>query len=236
MTESAIESFFGYFEQEFHRALQVESRLHRKVLLATMLAALAEGRYPSEDDKTKFTKLVNNYGDWPEGRNVSVEQLKYRIESLRQRPLTGGGLTDEFVNGIESRHLQWQQELASSVIRAANLDPPMDRLLTKSPTNDEKAALRESTHTFLLYQYRSGLVHEFREIGGGFELDERETKPYYMPTTYIDDATEKAELTYPLGLLASITRAVLRNLKAWYLANDIDPYSRYRFGSSWQRR
>src|SRR5262249_53511494 len=155
---------------------KVENRIHHKILLVTAIAALAEGRFPDLPDGEKFRKLVDEHGDWPDGHRVSPIQLKLHVED-RRKLLKRGGYTQPFMDAVDAQFAQMEREQSAGEVRRVDQDPLPNEILPQTPTEDERRAIAKAQHFSLLYQYRSTLVHEFREPGG-FEVDQRDTVPF----------------------------------------------------------
>ena len=61
--QDSIETYIGHFRTEAKRVRRLRSDLHCKVLVVTMLDALARGRYPDPNTKNqdRFVKLVEEF-------------------------------------------------------------------------------------------------------------------------------------------------------------------------------
>jgi hypothetical protein len=235
VVQRAIDFYFDYFGRKAAEAAAIRDRVFRRIVLVALISAMAEGRFYTErSDSDKFIKLVKHFGNWTDIDRVSVVQLKHLVTARQGRSAHYGGFSQQFLDALERHHSVADKALEASEVRRASADPLPDEMFPFELTGDERSAVRKSSHGYLLYQYRSTLVHEAREPGGGFELRETDTVPYYMPTTHTD-GSRAAELTYPLGLLMHVITSIIANLPAWYVRERISPYDRHRFGSQWVR-
>lgn len=225
----AIERYFDYFQTEYERILSVEVPLHRLILIVIFISALARGRYPSteeREDKKRFVRVLEECSGWGDAKRVSISQLKYSLDHDKNTQAATG-----FKSHVDSSLSQTPPFSLPSVSE----DPAYSALLSAGPNEAEKRLLDEAKHSSLLYYYRCRLVHEFRRPGYGMELSSDNTRPYYHSMSNEDDVTSW-ELVYPVEWLTALPNTILRNLKAYYLAKDRDPYAGYDFGSHWRER
>jgi hypothetical protein len=221
-----IEQYIDHFRTKHAELEQVEQRLHCKVLVVTMLDALARGRYPKARSRERFVKLIEDHSNWPHATAVSASQLAMM---LQQR---GGAATcrvsDEFVRRLHDscrRH-------KPSRIDGLDIDPTSDELLSRH--QHELRLANEAKHSSLLYQYRCVLVHEYREPGYGFEFDKRELAPFYHEAEG-ESGTVRIELVYPAGWFLALVPPILDSLATYYVHENQNPYDSYDFGSPWRK-
>lgn len=199
----------------------------KKILLVTMLSALAVGRYPNtERDSQRFQDLIRDHSDWPDGYLLFMPELAGRITPcLRNR------LHSELLSRIEGNKALRTDVQASRISRAF---PSPCEVLPDGASEHDKQFLERGSLLRLLYDYRNTLVHEFREPGHGFEFDTREREPYCHTVSDLNDGPEKLELVYPIGFFDRLVDSVLRSLKYWYTEVGVNPYEHYDFGSPWK--
>ncbi len=227
-----ISNYIEYFQAQHKKISQVSERLHRKLLVVTLLSALAEGRYPSfSGDKEKFVKLIEEHSSWPDAARVSVTQLHMGIIALGTNL---NGLTPSFLGEVSHRHNSWVKHHNPSAIVGLENEPEPAEILSKSPTNEERKLVSKFTHSSLLYTYRCKLVHEFREPGHGFEFDESQAIPYYHAVTNTDHRNTTTELVYPTEWFVQLPLPILTSLQEYYIRSNTNPYDSYRFGSPWR--
>lgn len=219
-----IDRYFEYFAAELLsiRRLGSRRRLHKKILLTALIAGLSSRRYPLERDRKRFGDLVTAFADWPSGLRVGVPMV------LVQPALKSKAALRRIRRAATFR-------ASPGEVVSIETDPlPLEVLPNATPT--ELAFLEQHMHRYLLCDYRSTLVHEFREAGHGFEFDQREVEGFYFSVKEMGRRGTRWELTYPLGLLVRLTRNILRNLKADHRARGVSPYEGHRFGSPWAIR
>jgi hypothetical protein len=224
-----IDTYIGHFRTEAKRVRRLRTDLYCKVLVATMLDALACGRYPNEKgNRVRFVKLVEEYLAWPHARLISASQLLMNIE---KRGGPGAcGVSDEFVKRL--RGGDWRRNRNSSDIDGIGTDPTVDDL---SPTTkEEKALVNEFRHSQRFYRYRCTLVHEHRKPGHGMEWGRRHKAPYYHSMSDSKGKKRWLELVYPTGWFLDLVPPVLKSLETYYTDNAINPYDSYEFGSPWR--
>src|ERR1700732_2063233 len=93
LIQRAIEFYFDYFRRKAGEAAAIGDRVFRRIVLVTLISAMAEGRYGADgSDSEKFIKLVKHFGEWPDLVRVSVVQLKYLVAAPGHRKLNKGGV------------------------------------------------------------------------------------------------------------------------------------------------
>lgn len=224
-----IATYIGHFRDQHEKILLVDERLHRKLLIVSMLSALAEGRYPDlNGDANKFVKLIEEYSDWEHATRLSISQLHMHIIKRGQTPPK---LAKSFLNEVSRLYEAWRKLRNPSASVDLGDDPCSADILPSSPTDEEKNLVKKVIHSSLLYKYRSKLVHEFREPGDGFEYDERDPTPYYH--SVIDNLAPPKELVYPTKWFLDLPLPILTGLESYYVSSCTNPNDSYNFGSPW---
>lgn len=223
--QDAIDQYQSYFSDQINSVFGLEDRLHRKILLVTMLDAWARARYPNlRGNQERFIRLLSECSDWQDHNRVSLPQLFLTLQT--QPANTHSQLTKE----VRDRLYVWQY----GRIYELDMDPWLDEFRSLAKSDNELKLITSARHADLLYTYRNHLVHEFREPGDGMEMTDN-TKPYYHGMSDLQ-GTDTWELVYPNGFFKYIAERSLVNLKKYLQDNDLDPYSFYEFGSPWKRR
>ncbi|MDX2156277.1 MAG: hypothetical protein SFW09_07175 [Hyphomicrobiaceae bacterium] len=217
--QAEIALYIENFREHHQKMLAVNERLHRKILAATMISTLAEGRYTGlgpRKDKEKFISIIENDSGWLHAKSVSVLQLEQTIRKHGVAGLSGG-----FVQEV---HKTWKKVHGKpSVTIDLSGDPVPKDLLPVSPTNAERDLVERAKHSTLLYLYRCKLVHEFREQGHGTEYDKDDSEPIYR----------HGERVYPAKWILGLVPPIISNVETHYTSNQINPYDAYPFGSPW---
>lgn len=81
-------------------------------------------------------------------------------------------------------------------------------------------------------------LHELRRPGWGMEFG-NDTDPFYHHMSTVGDSTNAiestVELVYPRRFLRRLCDTALDQLKQYFLANELDPYDSFVFGTYWIR-
>ena len=235
--DSSIETYISHFREIVQRLrdynLDPKDRLLKKNILVSVLDALSRTTSNCADgNRERFTGIVANFGDWPNHSRISAPHLSYFLRNLRSPDYEGARV---FIAAVIRKNSRPGFVTLSS-------DPEFDEVKKLWPVPaDQKLvsqlSLSSFTHLNLLYQYRNSLVHEFREPGEGMEFNSTHDEPFYHELTTVDDdgslGKETLELVYPLNFYFKLTDSVIKNVEIYLRKNAIDPYSCYRFGSSW---
>lgn len=233
--EDDIGQYIHHFQSEHDKLRKLPDKLHRKLLVVTMLGALAEGRYPKNRypkarDAEKFVNLVEEHSEWVHATSVSASQLEMRIKKL------GGanalGLSSDFIEKL--RAADWRKPHNQSEIVGLGEDPKAEDVLPTFPNKEERKLVDEVKHSSLLYRYRCTLVHEYREPGHGFEFDQSSSVPFYHTMMNMPDRHETTELVYPTNWFLELVPPILTRLKTYYIEERVNPYDSYEFGSPWR--
>ena len=89
--EKQIIRFITYYRRATDAATALRGAAHistlRKICLIAVLDALAKAIYPTRgDNRTRFTQLIERFGDWEHCRYISLPHLS---ELLRRSPDPG---------------------------------------------------------------------------------------------------------------------------------------------------
>lgn len=235
--DSAIGIYIEHFRKKVKRLrdyeLDVEDRILKKNILVSVLDALSRttSNY-SDGNRERFTGIVAHFGDWPNHSRVSAPHISYLLSNLRAPAYEAAR---EFI-------AQTIRKNSDSSLVSLSSDPELDEVKKLWPVPPEQKlvgqlSLSSFTHLSLLYQYRNSLVHELRESGRGMEFNDNDDEPFYHGMTSVESdgsvGGQSLELVYPLNFYFRLTESVIANVERYLRKNRIDPYSCYRFGSSW---
>ena len=214
----------SYFQNELRAISSYQSKLHKKLLIVGLLDALARGRHPSYGNRERFTKLISDYGEWPDGARLSLPQIVVLSSELSP--------TSKLTMEAERRLSTWTE----SSIPRLGLDPMPAELDPFIHSENERRLLNSCSHLQLAYLYRNHLVHEFREPGHPMEVSNDNQSPYYFGVASINNPNRASwELVYPDGFFINIAHSAIKNLAQYYIDAEINPYDQYSFGSPWRR-
>jgi hypothetical protein len=225
MSQTAIDTFFGYFRQELN-AIELFERLHyRKILICVFLDTLAKAAFPDiERNRDRFTAFLDRFSSWPHWRRVAAFQLSYQ---LGQNGIADGKLSDA-VNRLIHKHPPYL------VIRPQS-EPAVETILTYASSDLEIRLIHKSTYINLFYLLRNYLVHEGREPGGAYEFKD-DSEPMYMNLTRFDDANRQVEfkeLLFPYAFMRRILEECINASHAHFSHIPLDPRSRFSMSSVW---
>lgn len=235
--DSTISVYVGHFRDRVARLkayeLNVEDRALKKNILVSVLDAISRTTSNYADgNRERFTGIVANFGDWPDHSRVSAPHVGYFLRHLRS-PIFAAAR--DFIAHIIQKNshggfVPLSSDLELEDVRKLWPVPPEQKLVGR-------LSLSSFTHLNLFYQYRNSLVHELREPGYGLEFHQDHEEPFYhgMSTVESDDSPvrQTLELVYPLKFYFRLTDNVIANVEQYLRHAPIDPYSCYRFGSSW---
>ena len=123
-----------------------------------------------------------------------------------------------------------------------SLDPEAEDVNKFWPTQKEHKIplegidLQSLQHCQLLYTYRNSLVHELRIPGHGMEFGDDIEPFYHLASTFGPNQeieVTSVELVYPWRFLHSLCDRSLESLKEYFIANDLNPYDSFTFGTYW---
>ncbi len=217
-----VGTYIGHFRSEHAKLKTLEHDLHKRILVVTMLSALAEGRYPRERGSgAQFVRLIETCCAWSDSTTISVELLAMAESAA---PCLSEGVMDEIAKRAEA----WR----ARDIRG--LDPRAADIMPDAATSGDRKRVDQFKHSALLWVYRNKLVHEYRKPGYGMDSSTAKA-PFYRGMTHLDDGKrETVELAYPVKWLLGLVPPVLDALKRHYLDSGTNPYGSYEFGSPWR--
>lgn len=235
--EDKISIFVEHFKTKIKRLkdydLGAEDRLLKKNILVSIFDAISRATSNSTDgNRERFTGVVAHFGDWPDHSRVSAPHISYLLRHLR---------SPAFQDARQFIAETIQKNSHGGFVPLSG-DPELEVLRKLWPAQIEQKlvgqlSLSSFSHLNLLYHHRNSLVHELREPGYGMEFHENHDEPFYhgMTTVGSDNlpSEQTLELVYPLKFFFCLAERVIDNVESYLRKNRIDPYTAYRFGSSW---
>ncbi len=212
-----------------------QPELYIQLLYASVIDTLAGTVMPKRSNKNRFVYFVERFCQWPDGKRVSLTHL---LQLLRKNP-------DPAFEKLRVWALEQYKALPvqDGKLIPISDDPSFDEVNANWPKKQEHRTpldgvdLNSLNHFHLLYAYRNSLVHELRIPGYGWNFAER-TTPFYHGMRHIlaDDSTEiTMELVYPRNFLHHLCDTALKQLKIYFIKNELNPYDSHIFGSYWIR-
>ena len=226
-----IDQYCSYFKDQLGKIVTIDGRLHQKILLVVIFDTWARARYPNEKtNRKRFVSLIREYSGWSESERVSLPQLCLLLEELaKKEPTEPPKEPTALMKEVRYMLSRWEY----GKIHRLGKDPVAADLEGHVADDNEWKIIHSSRHAELFYTYRNHLIHEFREPGYGMEFSDDGTTPYYHGMAN-DNGTW--ELVYPIGFLVNTAETLITNLTVYFMANNLDPFSSYDFGSLWTRK
>lgn len=236
MPDGSIEARIHKFACVFHSYLcripaidtGLGSKRHRKILLFSILEALATARYPTKGPGEALASFLVNYCGWVDGNKVSLPHLVASLERTAKSDF------DSLRNFAFSELKSW----GSGGPLGLDRDPELSAIQRQWPRDSKKRELmipelnlelKHLQHRNLVYGYRSKLSHEYREPTVSFE-NPSDTQPFYESMGIRGNQFTEWQLVYPESFLMSSGRTGIERLKDWLLAESKDPYEQFPFG------
>jgi len=225
-----IDRYCGFFSERLEDVRNLEKTLFKKILLVTMLDALARVIWPKKGNRERFIDFIDQFSEWKDRNRVSLIQLRLSLaESKKKKKKEGKKFLEGHLLGeVKTRLRKWNKELSG--------EPEYNdlKILSKSTGNGEE--IEKCRHASLLYVYRCHLVHEFNTPGGGMEASSQAAEPYYLPMGHLGCNGTTLELVYPVRFFENLFETSLANLKVHLLKNRIPPLASFHLGSHWKSR
>lgn len=208
--------------------LSDNNKVFKKILYAIFLDTLSHTTdyEDKSNNKGRYVYLLNKFCSWEHSTKISLPQLLLYLENNNSNDYR------EIKNFIYERIEKWKHKIID-----IEFDPTindMNKMFENEITKNKKSfTLENFSHAYLFYNYRNKLVHEFREPGHPVEFGDH-TEPYYIELTKSNSINGSWELAYPVKFFEQICTSALENLKNYYYEKEINPYSSFKFGSSFR--
>lgn len=233
----AVERYKQHFSREIEQIRAIagpSAETFRKVLAVSLLDALSASVMRRPNNRERFVGFVKEFCEWPLGAKLSLPHL---AQLLRRNP-------DPAFSAARLRAFSllrpWQRPLGNPVYLSEEPDlSDFESLWPRSKEHRqplEGLTLERLTHYELLWFYRNGLVHELRSVGQGIDFGDELQPHYHQLTTIVSREgpdIESLELVYPSSFLLGLGESGVAGICRYCLANDLDPYASYRFGTYW---
>jgi hypothetical protein len=222
MSNESADTFIAHFNDQLNSIRLVKSVLHRKVLYAVALDPFSRACFGKEGThREKVSRVIKELSGWSSQNRISLPQLKLNLEQSHEES------TGHLYTEVCSKLSDWPE---GHIIRLH--ESPEKGWLESLADNKKQAELvARCQYVNLFYNYRNGLVHEFREPGYGFEFSNDGSEPYYHGM--IDCPWQ---LVYPVAFFDSLVASILENLAHFFSVNSIEPHDQFEFGDIWLGR
>ncbi len=217
----SIQKFIHHFQEQGTMIGAVTSELHKKILYALAIDALARAVYEKEGThRSRLVNLIVEHTKWSDANRISLFQLSLYLYAKER---TGSQLYREVGRMLDASPPRERKLLNGS--------PQIDEL-TPYATSEEQKALKDHSYAHLFYTYRNNLVHEFRAPGYGIDWSDCDTEPFYTSLS----SRGKRELVFPAAFFASLYAQALTGVESFLLAHRVNPHNRFTYGSYWQAK
>ena len=219
-----IAQFIGYFRTRNQEVAKIVFPLFRKVLYLVEIDTLSRAAFPMvSGNRKRMLQFIDKCSNWNGKDRISVVQLKFALEG----------------NGIQSGQLY--ASINGRIDSWGNVQPiigPKNDLTLEEAqdlaTPNERKYVNNARYAELLYTYRNHLLHEFREPGYGVDFGDDLTTQYYHGMDHLTGQSSW-ELVFPVQFLQNLCEGCISGLEAYLIANNLNPYDSYNFGTMWRR-
>jgi len=215
-------------------SMQVESipekniehiQLYKKSLVMSAIDTLSGLRFTKEsyrdlnaNNKKRFVRFIAEFSEWGNGPMVSVP---YLFEQLARRDLTKSNL---YIS-LHKKLMQHESSDDAAILHIETIDMRVVELFDLAKTEYEEQLILKSQHYTLFYEYKNCKANSLNESGGVMEAFQ-----YAQPNYYSAGNSEFHELTlwqlsYPLAHFNSLFHCGLKNMKQYFIKENINPYS-----------
>lgn len=213
-----VDEFIGIFKSHLDFVKQTKfeqfDQLYKKMICITIIDTIAKTKYPKDDNRDRFCKLLSDISKYDFWNKVSPLMLYKRKGKTNKEILNLFNNWNSFANST-----------------GVSKDPDINSICTIGNKIIEK-----STHKRLIYHYRCCMIHEFKRPDGGSQYDTKiDRLPLYVkqPVIEFKDNLKKVfntnsksiKLIYPLGFFIDLCDEILIHARNYYLENDMNPFN-----------
>ena len=243
--EKGITDFINYFTKQLNEIHELKTlcvvedkkvcchpEIFQRLLYVSVLDTLARSVKPNQkENKKRFIYFVRHFCQWQDGERISLPHL---FQLLRKNP-------DPAFEKLRVWVLKKYKAMPvhNSGFMSISDDPAYEDVKClwpihkKNDTPLERIRLDSFRHFHLLYAHRSTLVHELRAPGYGMNFANKIVPYYHGRSINGDEVDVSAELVYPRKFLHQLCETALQNLEEYFLANELNPYDSFKFGTYW---
>jgi hypothetical protein len=219
-----ISQYIAYFRGQNEKIAKVDLHIFKKIIYLVEIDTLSRAAFPAvSGNRRRVVQFIDTFSSWGDRDRISAVQLKFTLE---ENGIHSGQLYGSINSCIDS----WPY---GRIIRPDN-DPTLGELQHLATPNEVKY-VNEARYAELLYTYRNHLLHEFREPGKGIERGADPTTPFYIGMDNLDTGESSWELVFPVHFLQNLCESCINGLEDYLIANNLNPYDAYKFGTMWRR-
>lgn len=232
-----MEYFINYFEVQFNEAdsLKADLKDFKKILYFTIIDALSKSIFPSEGNRERIIKFLENIVSWEEGQLFSLPHLYEYFKYLLEPQFSEiKDFINKKYNHMKHGWVYTVPEIDISISELKKFDRPPIVVLFDKKYN---GSLFQFQHLNLFYKYRNSLIHEMKPLGIDNKRVLRQDIPHYL--SWIDNPSDKNSsgeywhLSYPETFLRNICLKAINQTKEYLVKNGIDPFSETNKGYFW---
>jgi hypothetical protein len=221
-----IDQYIGYFKAQNQEIEKVAHPSFKKALYLVEIDTLSRAAFPMvSGNRKRVVQFIDTCSNWNDKDKVSAVQLKFALEE-------NGIMSGQLYDSINRRINSWGY---AQIIRP-NDDLTLGEAQQLS-TSSESKYVNDARYAELLYTYRNHLLHEFREPGHSAEtqMGADPTTPYYHGSDSLNTGEGSWELVFPLYFFQGLCKACIMGLEAYLVANNLNPYDAFEYGTMWRR-
>lgn len=210
---------------------------HKKTLFLSLLDFLSKGAYGKKYSRSgeRFINFVENFCDWEHVNRISLPQLVLVLNRTSKDELLDlkHFTTKELSLWPDDQHIP------------LNYDPERSEVESFLPSGCKvigDVRLDKLSHVSLLWISRNKLVHEMRFPGKAANVFDFEYPHYHSLGKIVQCASTGKfimepemtwELVYPIPFFNRLIENAVKNLRKYFIENNINPIKSYNLTSNW---
>jgi DNA repair ATPase RecN len=199
-------------------------QLYKKSLVMSAIDSLSGYRFTkpayrelNQNPQKRFIRFVAEFSDWKSGPAVSVP---YLFELLARRELK----TSEIYITLHEKLAKQEGNVDGRILHVEEIDVMAAELFDLAKTEYEEQLILKSQHYSILYDYRNCKTNGLSEAGGMMEAFQYARPNYYSHQQSEYHDLREWQLSYPLAHFNSLFGSCLKNMKQYFIKNNINPY------------
>lgn len=228
--QSNIDSFFIAVEQQISKAETLEDDLHRRIILCTIIEALAKYAFPEiRGNGRRFKDFIDKYSMCRLTEKVSLGLLKLKVVScINNEDASAEQLVNIDEADILLRDIECKLSNFIYLRKACEIEPSISELPNCSDKRLRKL-IKETNFSSQMWGMRNSIIHEFKPPDNSSCISKKINCPYYHGFCGI----ETKVLYIPTEFIANIARCCAHSLKQSFISENIDPYERPHSDTGW---
>lgn len=199
-------------------------QLYKKSLVMSAIDTLAGLRFTRENyrelnrqNKKRFVRFIAEFGEWQNGPLISVPYLFDQLSSREMKAY-------ELYEFLHARLAEFEENSEGRVLHIEDVDVMAAGLFDLATTEYEEQLILKSQHYSLFYEYRNCKMTFLNESGGLMESFQY-ARPNYYPGGHSEHHDlVQWQLSYPLAHFHAVFSSCLKNMKKYFIKENINPY------------